>query len=240
MTIIRDFRLVLLVSNSCTFAGAAGVLALITALLVSPDLRVLAQDILDFFIPGEPVRPISILVGGEGEASNDPYSLSMEQLRAQADTPLYLPMQLPEGYTYAGGDYHEERLTVTYRCGERDGIGLTLHQIGREQVQRVEVGESAEIIDVTINDIPAQYVRGAWIAELITDPAPGGRTTVPGQAVWTNDSDFQQLWWYEESIGTHFNLSTLSGSMYGRAVTDCTLSMEDFIAIVESVTPATP
>lgn len=227
-----------------TFAAALTVAVMGVALLASPELRVLAQDIIDFFIPGAESRQSSVTVGGEPPAETDLYPLSVAQLQEQVAGTLYLPTEIPETYHYDGGRYEssQQTLTATYRCDAMNTIGLTVRPLNSDEITPYEVGASANIIDVDINGIAGQYVRGFWIP-VVPDydpnaPAPEERTALRAEMVWTNDSDHQMLWWYDADTGLSFVLSTLSGTVDGQGeTTTCDLDMANFVNIARSVTP---
>lgn len=221
-----------------TAAAAAGAILLSLAVAISPDLRVLAQDIIDFFIPGETTRPTSVFINGEPEVSEDQYPLSIDELATRMSQPLYLPFDIPAGYDYDGGRYdpQQQTYTVAYRCDTLYSIGLTVHLIPQAEIAPFEVGDTANIVDVLINGTPGQYVRGFWVPQVDLAEAPGEHTELPAKAVWTDDSDFQQLWWYDTAAGMSFLLSTLSGSMHGsQDASPCSLYLEDFVTMAEGV-----
>lgn len=226
-------------------AAAASVTIVAAGLFVSPELRTLAQEIIDFFTRGGSTTEATIVLDGEPVQADNPYPLMLADLEAQASDLLRMPSQLPSGYTFIGGRYDSQQseLTLAYRCGSLYSFGLTIEAISPDQIIPAEVGESADIVDVMIGNQPGQYVRGFWmplVPDRNEDEKTGEAIRIETTAVWTSDSDFQQLWWYDENQGLFFTLATLSGSMHGREITDCSLEMADFIATASSIAPAQP
>ncbi|MGJ3240328.1 MAG: hypothetical protein ACFE0Q_16595 [Anaerolineae bacterium] len=225
-------------------AIAASFLIVLGLFATVPPLRVVAQDIIGFFIAGEETIETSVVIGGDASAEHNPYSLSISELQDQVAEMLYLPTYLPDGYVYDGGSYdlQQERSIITYRCSPLHSIGLTAQPVDdMAQIMPYEVGESANIIDVDIDGTYGQYVRGFWVLSVPNydsdAPAPDEPIQEPAEAVWTNDSDHQMLWWHDANIGLSFVLSTMSGSVHSEEqASACDLDMADFVRIAESMT----
>lgn len=225
-------------------AIAASFLIVLGLFATLPPLRGLAQDIIDFFILGEETIETSVVIGGDAAVGDDPYSLSISELQDQVAGTLYLPTLLPDSYVYDGGSYNPQQaqFIVTYRCGTLNSIGLAAQPIeDATQILPYEVGGSANIIDVNINGVQGQYVRGFWVLSVTgydpDAPAPDEPIQQSAEAVWTNESDQQMLWWYDAELSLSFVLSTMSGTIHSEEQSSsCDLDMADFVRVAESVT----
>ncbi|MFN8449644.1 MAG: hypothetical protein U0521_13925 [Anaerolineae bacterium] len=208
----------------------------------TPSLQALAQEIIDFFVPGgSDTTSATVFVGGEPHAeSADPLSLSLGDLAAQADFDVRLPTFIPETYHFVGATYQADFqfATLMYECREPWRVVITERQTD-ETVTPMEVGASAVVEDVAIGDVIGQYVRGTWRYEVDAEAIANQGDTVeavPATRVWTNDSDWQQLFWRDSGL----SLAVMTGG--GLITTDgpnpCSLTKDDYVAIAEGLQPA--
>jgi hypothetical protein len=187
----------------------------------SPGLRALAQEIIEFFIPAKSdIQPASFYVGVEpnesGAAYIDPYTLTLDDVVAQAAFDVRLPTFLPHTLSFKGASYQNEgeRIEMIYECrGTPFSYNITQYP-ANETASQMEVGWSAVIEDVPIRETIGQYVRGWWL--LTIDKAAydeqGDETgEIPATRVWSNETYFQQMFWNEDGI--NFSITTASGSL---------------------------
>lgn len=220
---------------------AAVLLGVIVAggLWATPSLRVLAQEIFNFFTPAssDAVPTLVPLVAGPRPAQDaNPYSLSLDEVAAQASF-VYLPTVLPENYRVEGAEYQADRQTVYINlvCDDLWSLGI-IEQLSDTAEPPYEVGASASIEDVPIRSAVGQYVRGAWEAQIneigTAEPgADGPVVSVP--RIWTAKTDWQHLVWREDGI----NFTLASGGSIGRidARPACALDKDAFAAVAQGL-----
>lgn len=212
--------------------------ALAFAFAVSPDLRTLAQQIIQFFARSADVAPAEIYIGDdEHEPAAPEERLSFEDAMAMVSYDALEPSAMPQPYQPYRAMVHAESgtLSLDYRCGNL--WGLMLNQSPQQQPYTVNglIGESATVVDVTINGQPGQFVQGWWHydqpSEIGTD-GPG--RTVPTTRQWDNTLQFYQLVWSANGMG--YSLSTSSGSMSNEIpMGACQLNQALLVSIAESL-----
>ena len=89
---------------------------------------------------------------------------------------------------------------------------ITLIQALNNRLLPLTVAPAAQILDVTINGLPAAYARGAWENDAAT-----------GTATWNNAYDLKNVYWQMDSIYLALNTS------------DALVSQEDLLKMAESI-----
>lgn len=221
-------------------AVATVVIVLGGGLVASPELRALAQDILDLIVPGDDdtatfeFYPANSVTPAPTLETDDAL---LADIVAAAPFEVAVPTFMPDGYVYQRGSYNFQTNSVfiAYACGLW-GVGIGQRPlVDGETPPAMEVGASATIEAVDINGATGQYVRGEWAATSGALVIP--RTVEPGQSIpyeaeWIDDSEWQRLVWIDD--GFVFTIVTASG-LAAETATTCALDRDDYVAIARGL-----
>lgn len=226
------------VSRRFAFAfrlALVAVIALVFAFVVSPDVRTLAQQIIQYFTHVEDVMPAEVYVPADAyhdfnESRANP--ASFQTAIAAASFPVLLPSEMPESYQpyRAVYDAESEFLRLEYRCSS-NLIEFSQYPKTSPMNNGWDIGESAVIVHVTIDGLPGEYVQGSWTYDM---PPSELREGLPSHTVtttrkWTNDPSASRLFWMSENmVYTFASFSSIRS-------TECQLSQDIFVSIAESL-----
>ena len=207
---------------------AAVLILVVIVMLTVPPVRTLAQNIIDtLFFRAESDKQV---LATPFERTIDPTPTfivptpeppDLDEARRSVNFPINVPRWLPAGYQMVSAEGYDTYASIFYQHPDRFGIGLTIYPL--PYVHRLEVGASAEVIDVQIGDTVGQYVpRGAWIAITETD----GETLRYTGEIWDPTVNYQRLRWIND--GLVYILATPLGAVSN-------LTMDDMVRIAESV-----
>jgi hypothetical protein len=227
--------------NAWAYAMAAFcVLAIAAFTAFTPQGKVLAQSILNFFKPAAqeqvaiPLQPQALIA-----AEKNPTSASMVPIESLEQTtkscnemefprcPMEevleylsfepkLPEALPEGFKFGGAKAEANSLWVVY---EHPGGSLYLFEtLASEQAASFPVGVNAEIKPAYVLDQPAEYVEGYWQAGTSFDSLQ-----------WVADEFAQYLAWQDGEL--QYRLTSLGA----KVPNSLRLGLEEMQAIAASV-----
>jgi len=192
---------------------------LVFVMMISlPQGRAWAQELLQFFVRGPdqiilptplPVNLVNITPGTvqptltpitsqeQGFAFYDfcgslpEPSCSGEEIRDMVDFPIKGIADLSADMQFIGATGGPEAVTLVYQYGEPNSVTLLLHEGPATDAARqaVQVGSSAVVEQVQINNALGEYVKGTYFSY-------GGDAT----ASWTEDFDLQSLRWEEDGM----------------------------------------
>lgn len=199
--------------------------------LATPSIDVVAQRLLQFFIPtiGDQTE-VQITLEQASQPSND-YALSISEAEILAGFRASMPEQLPSGFTLSGANYHPERDAIVLNFVP-DSSGHILRILQRPMSEEYQqIGASAVIETVQIGSSTGEYVTGAWTVpevESALEKTEFGKTT-PLQATWDPNAEIQMLRWIKNEI--------LFEIIFGSGTPDTPgyLSKLDLIAIAENM-----
>lgn len=239
--------------------GRAALLALFTlliaigALMVTPAGGALAERVLQFFsqsvddaekrtvvrAPSENsedeedqpiiVQPDGRVIPAEEAGIEIPPSREL----GDADFPVFMPTFLPEGYSLNKAEFLPlgPMTWIEFTCGRFSGFTLTQNQITYEAYladpeYMGDIGASAEVIEVDINGTKGEYVQGDWV------PPSSFSGSDQAEFTWDSNANHHRLIWYLD--GSLFRITTSRSGPGGEA---CRLTMEDILAVAESLRP---
>lgn len=178
-------------------------IVIFAAFLITPQGRVWAQEFLQFFTRARtdtlPVQlwqlnPQPTL--SPGSALPDPASileakLSVYEVKELSGYEVKEPFWLPEHLTLVGATYDAARslVRIFYRLEESNGLILKEEFYSSPETCALcnEVGSSANVETVQIENATGEYVQGVW---KLTENGP----------VWENDPYLQTLRWQADGI----------------------------------------
>lgn len=214
-------------------AGFAFLIILgLSSLLLVPDLRAAAQNLLHYLQPAQsdqiavPLR-IPYNEGAESFGTPQYFSLSLAQAEEMAGFKLK-EISFPKRNLKIGGAHYDTDLDRVVTLYTNDDITLYFSQrrIGNTQ-EYSQIGASAPVEIVRVHGLDGEYVSGGWrvnsdSAVLLSTSAPGNQVDL--SAVWDSQLPQQILRWREGD----FLLEIL-------AVGDRSLEKEGLLLIAESV-----
>lgn len=216
-----------------------------------PGLRALAQEIINFFIPTDSdFQPGLITVCDDPDACTgpyvDPYTQMLDEVVAQASFDVRLPTFIPRTLTFVGASYRSdpEIVEMLYECRGTPYSYMIMQSQTSEDVPQMEVGASAVIEDVPIRETSGQYVRGWWLltVDLGTfnsrSESESGVHELPGTQVWSNDIDYQRLYWREDGINFSIRTSSLNMDNDINYAAVCRIDKDAYAAIANGLQPA--
>ena len=186
-------------------------------LLVTPQGRAWAQEIIQFFIRATgdtmPAPTLAPLIWVDVTPSvpfptNTPGAVftdcgdfnnpkcSVEQIRKKVNFPVMELGAIPEGMHFVGATGGPERIALTYAIGKY-GYGLFITEepwTGNSELMQWKIGADAIVETVQIGNVSGEYVRGAFVV-----PAAGGTNQI-----WDVDAGIQTLRWINN--GTFFSM----------------------------------
>ena len=144
------------------------------------------------------------------------FSLTTQQAKLLANFTVLEPSYLPAGYILEGMDYdpYTQKVGMKYISQQSEGI-LFIYQQRGDFVH--DPAMQAYVTPVSIGNVEAEYVQGAWIYDT---PA----TTTPR---WDPSATFYSLTWQKGEVV--FSIEFIGGE------TVTPPSLADFIAIAESL-----
>ena len=144
------------------------------------------------------------------------FSLTAQQAKLLANFTVLEPSYLPAGYILEGMDYdpYTHKIAMKYISQQSEGA-LFVYQRRGDFVHDPAV--QAYVTPVSIGDMEAEYVQGAWIYDT-------PETTTPR---WDPSATFYSLTWQKGEIV--FSIDFLGGE------TITPLSLADFVAIAEGL-----
>ena len=118
-------------------------------------------------------------------------SCSGDQIRDMVDFPIKGIADLSADMQFVGATGGPEAVTLVYQYGEPNSVVLLLQEGPATDAARqaVQVGSSAVVEQVQINNALGEYVKGTYFSY-------AGDTT----ASWTEDFDLQSLRWEEDGM----------------------------------------
>ena len=144
------------------------------------------------------------------------FSLTTQQAKLLANFTVLEPSYLPVGYNLEGMDYdpYTQKIAMKYVSQQSEGILFVYQRRGDFMHDPVV---QAYVTPVSIGDIEAEYVQGAWIYDT-------PETTIPR---WDPSATFYSLTWQKGEVV--FSIEFIGGE------TVTPPSLADFIAIAESL-----
>lgn len=209
-------------------AAAISLAAILAGVLffTTPKGQALAQSMLRFFTRSEsnqlPVQSWQLTpLPPPGTPTADPASIidanqDIEEVQQKAGFDVYVPSWIPDTlhFSEASIDQDQKIVRIFYRYFETNGLVLRQEMLPRtNQCELCDtVGANAAVQAVTIGETNGEYVEGVW---KLTENGP----------VWESDPYLKTLRWQNKDMA--FELGYMGPPD--------TLSMEDMIAIAESM-----
>lgn len=170
-----------------------------------------------------------------------PTSFEPTNTSERPDYAVFLPKAIPQGYHVDRVEFHPlgPMTVIEYMCGRNTAFFLTQLAISvqsylADAVYQREVGASAEIVDVDVMGVSAQYVHGDWVpAEPVNQDDIAEGSTLDVETVWDNDADYHHLSWYTDGMLFRIYTSRVAAT----EAPECDLTMTDFVAFANSLTP---
>lgn len=208
-------------------ATAIAVIVILGGVLIAatPQGQAMAQSLLQFFTRAEsnelPLQSFQLTpLPASGISKPDPASIidanpEITEVELQAGYDVLEPSWIPSNLTFAGASIEDQKIVrIFYRFVDTNG--LVFRQEPERTAEDCElcgmVGPDAPIEQVAIGDTTGEYVEGVW---KLTEQGP----------VWESDPYQKTLRWQMD--GMAFELLYMGPPD--------TLSMEDMIAIAESL-----
>jgi hypothetical protein len=180
-----------------TLTAVAALLIVAAVTLAVPPLRSFAQELLDVLFNRAASdtevfeTPVVIQLQATPTVLQvEQPSLTVEQVEAQSGFDVLVPAYVPPGYLLEDV-YYDGLGKLVSQFYIREGVGLNIVQMKAEDAEPMEVGATAEIIDVQIGDVTGQYVEGGWALSSTSD----GETVQFEGREWDSDYPFSQLRW---------------------------------------------
>lgn len=207
-------------------AVTLSVVLIATVFILTPQGQALAQSLLRFFtraesneLPAQTAQvnpPLSIETSTPDPASILDANPEIVEVREAAGFKVYEPSWLPASLTFAGASIDESRkiVRIFYQYVETNGLVFRQELIPLSDDCELcgVVGAEAEVKTVSIAGTEGEYVVGVW------------KHTDQG-TVWESDRYLKTMRW--QANGMAFELLYMGPPD--------TLSMEDMIAIAESI-----
>lgn len=206
---------------------ALALLAGVGLLLATPQGRVWAQGVLQFFTRAEsdtlPVQAwqLTPIPTAETTPTPDPASIldasqTVAAVEQQAGFDVLEPTWLPPVLSFAGASLEPDHpiARIFYRLEDTNGLVLREQPFARTEDCQLcgEVGASAAVETVKIGDATGEYAEGVWS---LTDSGP----------VWQNDPYLKTLRW---------QLGDMALELQFMGPPDA-VTKEDLIAVAESL-----
>ncbi len=179
-------------------------------LAFTPQGQAFAQNLLNLFTrtegdtlpiptpqptePGQGAEPLPAVAAFSGDCGE--FSMptcSVEQVRAKVNFTIKEPARLPDGMYFVGATGGPEEVVLFYNAiDQSQGVMLFAKPLTDKPATPFPVGQSASIEPVIINDLPGEYVRGAFAWE-----------SKDTEAAWNSDFGLETLRWVDgETIYT--------------------------------------
>jgi hypothetical protein len=203
-------------NRSLKWALAVGLLVIFfcTFLFSTPQGRVLAQDIANFFTRNENnAQPVPTLAASlqpqpaelaatalpdgpgdaeqiEGCGSASSPRCTIEEVQAMINFEVQAFKQSPPDMAFNGAAILDSGVVLQYSGEQRGMILLSEQPITKGEVETWSIGKDATVTGMIINQQPADYVVGAWAGLGITD----------GEVTWDENIPTRTLRWQAEGI----------------------------------------
>lgn len=218
---------------------------LLVAILILAASAVFAQNILSFFqAESSDSQTVTLYYAPHHEETlpnNAAQNLSLEEAVALAPYEALVPQVLPTSYGYTSAHYDAmgTRFRIAYTCKSPWTLEFLQRPVAESELDlyaSMNVGASAVIEDVLIHTAHGQYTRGIWKPNRDT-PLSDAEPMVEVTSTWLNEVNFHYLTWYQD--GMLFNISTTGGILNNDtlAASGCELSLDDLVAMAESLSP---
>ncbi len=170
--------------------------------LATPTLEVVAQKLMQFFLPTISDQTLLQITLEETSSPAGDFSLSIPEAESLAGFSANLPARLPEGYSLTGVFYNPDRNAIVLNFDSENQVQSLriLQRLLSEEYQ--QIGASAVVETVQIGDITGEYVTGAWTipeVESALEISEFGNTTTL-QATWDPGAEIQMLRWVENEM----------------------------------------
>lgn len=225
-------RLLFVIAAVLVVAGGAFAQSVIYDFFNTEDSDTRSVEI--FYAPSDSDEPNN----NDINVSDNTFAGDPDEVLANVDYDAILPSDLPDGYTIDSADYrgNQSYLAVEYRCGRHWGFMVVQRPMSPELLSSLppqNVGASAEILEVQLNDAVGQYVKGSWMIqrdEPLSEEEPRADVT----SVWDNEAAFHRLAWAHD--GRYFMINSSAGilSTDGHEY-PCELSTDDVLAMGRSM-----
>ena len=177
--------------------GSLVIIALLTTVLLTPQGRAFAQNIIQFFTRTEsdsfPLQPSQI-----AKEEPDPAAptaappaplISVAEAEAQAGFDAAELPAVPEGFNYLGARLYGDSISIEYQAqGYGGNLILMQSRDGFNQSEWDRVPEEA-IVPVKIGELDGEFVQGTFVVF-------AGETS----ATWNPDAPILRLRWVQDSI----------------------------------------
>ena len=177
-------------------------IALILVLIASffsPSLEALANRIGQFFTPSTNNQVVIQIPSADLINPDLRFTLTLKEVREQADFRLKTPSLLPDGFHFSGATINPQRGGITLNYQSDRGLILRISQQPASKEYQ-EIRSLADIEMVSIGSSPGEYVSGGWKANVPTTASPSLTTTVTLEAVWDPGANIHFLRWEENDI----------------------------------------
>ena len=176
----------------------------LTVLLLSPPLRSLARNWIQYFLPGrqdhieisvDDLSPSELFKYASPE--NFPYTVA--QAAKLAGYPVFQPSSVFQGMQLVGARYeHPSQSVVLLYQGTGYNLLLSQHPVDIRQ-EYFSIGASADVEKVTIGDVYGEYVAGGWV-NFSNTPVPASTGDIDLQATWDASLPQHTLRWQAHNM----------------------------------------
>lgn len=182
--------------------------------------------------PPQPTPP-----GPAFEATCGAYQVAhctIEDIRGMVSFPVFALAEPPDGMHFAGATGGPDQVHLYYDTPDQTGFLLIVQQpyTGTGNQLAMEVGADAEIQNVLVGPVQAEYVKGSY----------DGSSNPP---VWNSNLDLQQLRWVNQSMlftlyhnGTQPRLSRDDLVTLAASLTDGPVGVNGQPAMLANITPS--
>jgi len=210
--------------------GLAFLLVLLLS-LATPTLKVVAQRLIQFFLPTISDQTVVQITLEETSSPADNFPLTISQAESLAGFDAHTPSLLPEGYSLTGASYHPERnaIVLDYHTEAPGQMLRILQRPSSEEYQ--QIGASALVETIQVDAVTGEYVTGAWTipeVESAIEATELGKTP-PLLAIWNPEAEIQMLRWVENEMLFEIIFSS------GNPNQSDYLSKADLIALADSM-----
>jgi hypothetical protein len=159
------------------------VLLIAIGIIASPSLRVIAQQIAQYFLPADSDQisvPISISPPAEPllPGSPDAFTLSLSEVQDVSRFTLKEIPLTPYGLSFTGAHYDPNLQMVNLRY-TGDGFMLLLTQRRLGEIEEYSsIGANAPVENVSVRGVMGEFVSGGW--RIISAGKASLSTTTPG------------------------------------------------------------
>jgi len=190
--------------NAPRLAAIAGLVFLLVLFLslATPALEVVAQRLMQFFLPTISDQTLLQITLEETSSPAEYFSLTISEAENLAGFNASVPAHLPEGYSLTGAIYNSERnaIVLNYNSDTPGQILRILQRPLSEEYQ--QIGASAVVEIVQIGSATGEYVTGAWTIPEVESVLEETEIeqTISMQATWDPEAEIQILRWDEDEM----------------------------------------